>query len=112
MQTKRQARRQRAAVREEKADRQSMETHHIDFSTILDVSALKAECEALAKRGLDKNEERSALLALLKKASLDGREEARRLLIADGSGLNCAHRISWLQDQIITILYDFTVRHV
>jgi len=112
MQTKKQARRQRAAVSEEKADRQSMETHHIDFSTILDVSALKAECEALAKRGLDKNEERSVLLALLKKASQDGREEARQLLMADGSGLNCAHRISWLQDQIITVIYDFTVRHV
>ncbi len=112
MQTKRQARRQRAAVSEEKADRQSMETQHIDFSTILDVSALRAECEALAKRGLDKNEERSALLALLKKASQEGREEARRLLVAQGGGLDCAHRISWLQDQIITVLYDFTVRHV
>ena len=112
MQTRRQARRQRAAVSEEKADRQSMETHHIDYSAILDVSALRAECEALAKRGLDKNEERSLLLALLKKASLEGREEARRALAADGSGLDCAHRISWLQDQIITVLYDFTVRHV
>ncbi|MGV1790299.1 [protein-PII] uridylyltransferase [Rhizobium sp. A37_96] len=112
MQTKRQAPRQGAAVSEQKADRQSMETHHIDFSTILDVSALKAACEALAKRGLDKNEERSALLALLKKASQEGREEARRLLVARGGGLDCAHRISWLQDQIITVLYDFTVRHV
>ncbi|NEI68431.1 [protein-PII] uridylyltransferase [Rhizobium lusitanum] len=112
MQTKRQAPRQGAAVSEQKADRQSMETHHIDFSTILDVSALKVACEALAKRGLDKNEERSALLALLKKASQEGREEARRLLVARGGGLDCAHRISWLQDQIITVLYDFTVRHV
>ncbi len=112
MQTTRQARRRWPAVKEQESGRQSMEMHDIDFPAILDVSALRAECEALAKRHLDKNDERSALLALLKKASLEGREEARRLLAAQGGGLDCAHRISWLQDQIITALYDFTVHHV
>ncbi|WP_267551434.1 [protein-PII] uridylyltransferase [Rhizobium rhizogenes] len=112
MQTKRQARRQRPVVNEQESGRQSMEMHDIDFPAILDVPSLRAECEALAKRNLDKNEERSALLALLKKASQEGREEARRLLAFQGSGLDCAHRISWLQDQIITVIYDFTVQHV
>ncbi|WFU09320.1 [protein-PII] uridylyltransferase [Rhizobium sp. CB3090] len=112
MQTKRQARRQWAAVNEQDPGRPSMVKHEIDFSVILDVSALRAECETLAKRSEDKKDERSALLALLKKASQEGRERARRLLSEDGSGLDCAHRISWLQDQIITVLYDFTVRHV
>ncbi|OCI96945.1 bifunctional uridylyltransferase/uridylyl-removing protein [Rhizobium sp. AC27/96] len=112
MQTKRQARRQWPVVNEQESGRQSMEMHDIDFPAILDVPSLRAECEALAKRNLDKNEERSALLALLKKASQEGREEARRLLAFQGSGLDCAHRISWLQDQIITVIYDFTVQHV
>jgi len=112
MQTKRQARRQWAAVNEQDPGRPSMVTHDIDFSAILDVSALRAECETLVKLHEDKKDERSALLALLKKASQEGREKARRLLSEEGSGLDCAHRISWLQDQIITVLYDFTVRHV
>ena len=112
MQTKRQARQRSAAVNEQESGRQSMEMHDIDFPAILDVASLRAECGALAKRHQDKNEERSALLALLKKASQEGREVARRLLAAQGGGLDCAHRISWLQDQIITVLYDFTVHHV
>ncbi|AYG57896.1 [protein-PII] uridylyltransferase [Rhizobium jaguaris] len=112
MQTKRQARRKWAAVNEQDPGRQSMVTHDIDFSVILDVPALRAECETLAKRHRDDKDQRSALLALLKKASQEGREKARRLLSEDGSGLDCAYRISWLQDQIITVLYDFTVGHV
>jgi [protein-PII] uridylyltransferase len=84
----------------------------IDFSAILDVPTLRGEVDALGKRHGGAKDERPALLALLKKASLDGRESARRLLAQDGSGLRCAERISWLQDQITTILYNFTVDHV
>ncbi|MDE1992909.1 MAG: [protein-PII] uridylyltransferase, partial [Rhizobiaceae bacterium] len=112
MQTKRQARRQWAAVSEQDSGRPSMVMHDIDFSVILDVPALRAECEDIAKRFDDQKEARPALLALLKKASHDGRQVARRLLSEEGGGLDCAHRISWLQDQIISVLYDFTVRHV
>ncbi len=43
---------------------------------------------------------RQALLAELKKAYQQAREQARELLFADGSGLACAARLSRLQDQI------------
>ncbi len=48
----------------------------------------------------------------MKKASSDGRQRARVLLSEDGSGLNCAYRISWLQDQLITVLHDIVVGHM
>ncbi|EJZ22223.1 [protein-PII] uridylyltransferase, partial [Rhizobium sp. Pop5] len=42
----------------------------------------------------------------------EGRQKARAALMADGGGLNCAYRISWLQDQIITVLYNFATAHI
>ncbi len=52
---------------------------------------------------------RSDPLAMLKKASSDGRQKACELLPADAmaAALGCARRISWLQDQIIAVLYEF-----
>ncbi|TCL72201.1 [protein-PII] uridylyltransferase [Rhizobium sp. BK251] len=112
MQMDRHARQQSAAGNEQES-RRRMATTEIDFSEILDVAALRAECEALA-RECSGNPDRlkSTLLAILKKASLEGRQRARDLLSMDGGGLNCAYRISWLQDQIITVLYDVAVTHV
>jgi len=84
-----------------------------DYSAILDIAALKAECEAAAvfHKGhlLDT---RAALLPILKKATADGREAARQKLFEDGSGLACARRISWLQDQMITVVYDIVTTQI
>ncbi|MFA7413054.1 MAG: [protein-PII] uridylyltransferase [Rhizobium sp.] len=84
-----------------------------DFSDILDIAALKAACETVA-RDHDGNllPARAALLPILRRASAEGRETARKLLFEDGSGLKCAQRISWLQDQIITLIFRFVVTHV
>ena len=84
-----------------------------DFSDILDIAALKAAWETVA-RDHDGNllDARAALLPILRKASAEGRETARKLLFEDGSGLKCARRISWLQDQIITMIFRFVVTHV
>jgi [protein-PII] uridylyltransferase len=90
-----------------------MVMHDIDFAGILDVAALKAECQRLVNQhDGDQDGLRRVLLPTLKKASHDGRENARLLLFEDGSGLNCANRISWLQDQLITVLYDVAVDHL
>jgi len=90
-----------------------MATQDIDFSAILDVAALSARCERLvAEHGAGTDEFRRALLAALKKASAEGRERAKALLFEDGSGLNCAYRISLLQDQLITVLHDVVVGHI
>ncbi|PZM12163.1 [protein-PII] uridylyltransferase [Rhizobium tubonense] len=113
MQTKLQVRQQAATGNDQDLSRPRMATNDTDFSDILDVAALRAECEALVEHyGARKDELRNALLAVLKKASQDGREKAKALLFEDGSGLRCAYRISWLQDQLITVLYDFAVQHI
>jgi [protein-PII] uridylyltransferase len=113
MQTKTQARHEEAAASKEDSGRRSMATHDIDFSRILDVDLVRKQCEAIAEANRSRPDVlRADLLAALKKASAQGRERAREMLAEDGSGLNCAHRISWLQDQIIALLYDFSTVHV
>ncbi|MCV3736588.1 [protein-PII] uridylyltransferase [Rhizobium sp. TRM96647] len=82
-------------------------------SGLLDVTALRAKCEFIASANAEQRDRmRQALLAELKKAYQLGREQARELLFADGSGLACAGRLSWLQDQLISIVHDFALNHV
>jgi len=85
----------------------------LDFSNILDVELLQKQCDAVAEANSNRPDLlRADLLAVLKKASAEGRQKARAALLADGGGLNCAYRISWLQDQIITVLYNFATAHI
>jgi [protein-PII] uridylyltransferase len=94
-------------------DRQTMARNDSELSNILDVDALKAACDKIAAtHKSDAGAMRMALLAELRKASQAGREKARELLFEDGGGLACARRISWLQDNLISILYDFVLTHV
>lgn len=82
-------------------------------SGLLDVATLRARCEFIASAHAEyRDRMRAALLAELKSAYQQGREQARELLFSDGSGLACAARLSWLQDQIITVLHDFALNHV
>ncbi|MBW9051973.1 [protein-PII] uridylyltransferase [Rhizobium mesosinicum] len=112
MQIKQEARHEQAARTEEITAR-PMVTHDIDFSEILDVELLQGQCDAIAEANRNRPDMlRNDLLAALKKASVEGRKKARELLDAQGGGLDCAHRISWLQDQIITALYNFATAHV
>ncbi|EJJ30291.1 [protein-PII] uridylyltransferase [Rhizobium sp. CF142] len=112
MQIKQEARHEQATRTEEVPPR-PMATHDIDFSEILDVELLQGQCDAIAEANRNRPDVlRNDLLAALKKASVEGRKKARELLDAQGGGLDCAHRISWLQDQIITILYNFATAHV
>ncbi|MEM7068836.1 MAG: [protein-PII] uridylyltransferase [Pseudomonadota bacterium] len=55
---------------------------------------------------------RAEVLKILKNASKAGREKARDQLFSDGDGTACAWRISYVQDEIIRIIYDFAVTHV
>lgn len=85
----------------------------LDFSSILDVELLQKQCDAVAEANRNRPDIlRADLLAVLKKASTEGRQKARTALMADGGGLNCAYRISWLQDQIIAALYNFATAHI
>jgi [protein-PII] uridylyltransferase len=83
------------------------------FDDLLDIDALKASCKTIAEAGCGNMlETRSKLLPILKKASADAREQARLKLFEDGSGMNCANRISWIQDQLISVIFDFACIHV
>jgi [protein-PII] uridylyltransferase len=109
MQTKRDA----VAPREQEAAPRMATTNDIAFSEILDPAYLRSLCEAVAEANKTRPDVmRSDLLATLKKASSEGRQKARELLSADGSGLNCARRISWVQDQVISALYEFAMAHI
>ena len=111
MQTKREA--DAVAPREQEAALRMAMTNTIDFSDILDTAYLRQMCDGVAETSRNRPDVmRSDLLAILKKASSEGRDKARELLSVDGSGLNCARRISWLQDQIITVLYGFATAYV
>ncbi|UTS91733.1 [protein-PII] uridylyltransferase [Rhizobium anhuiense] len=112
MQTKQAAGRE-PAVRHEQETAPATAMRDLDFSNILDVELLQKQCDAVAEANSNRPDLlRADLLAVLKKASAEGRQKARAALLADGGGLNCAYRISWLQDQIITVLYNFATAHI
>jgi len=72
------------------------------YPEILDVQTFAAGMEAIAnEHQSDRDVRRTALLAYLKDVSQEGRAKAREILNRDGSGMGCARRISWLEDQII-----------
>ncbi|WP_416796431.1 [protein-PII] uridylyltransferase [Ciceribacter azotifigens] len=84
-----------------------MTTSDLDLSEILDVAALTEECGNAVRANSGKLlEMRSALLPILRAASTQGRERVKAQLFGDGSGIRCAQRLSWLQDRIITIIFD------
>lgn len=95
------------------APRHFMGRHETSFPEILDVAALRAKCDFIASAHAEQREPmRQALLAAFKQANLAGRAKARELLSGDGGGILCAERISWLQDQLITVLHDFVLNEV
>ena len=90
-----------------------MASKDLDFSAILDVAALKHQCDLVFQGdGKRVSDVRSDLLPIFKKASSDGRQMARDLLDSEGGGIDCARRISWLQDRLIEVLYDLACQYV
>lgn len=84
-----------------------------DKAAILDISTLTAQCRSVfGEEGRRVMDTRNDLLPILRKASSDGRSVIRKMLDADGRGLDCAWRLSWLQDSIIQVLYDVTCEFV
>jgi [protein-PII] uridylyltransferase len=57
-------------------------------------------------------EARPAVLDKLKQLLRDARTEAERQLAADGNGRRCAEGLSEFQDELIRLVYDYTVANV
>jgi len=55
---------------------------------------------------------RAKVLEILKSANAEGRQKAEAQLCADGDGRKCARQISRLQDDLITLIYNFAITHV
>ena len=78
-----------------------------------DPVALRAELTAIFR---DHDEEaqsaRNPIAARLKQLVKDARNDARLQLESDGNGRRCAAGLSKFQDELVHLIYDYTVAHV
>ena len=82
---------------------------------LIDVVATHAKMmQIVSEHGGDASDfkTRSVVLQLLKDTMKEGRDRAETLLREDGLGIFCAIRLSYLQDQIISLIYRFAVENV
>src|SRR5438105_1668103 len=80
---------------------------------LFDAAAVTAELEALVGgHSGDQRDLRAALARRFKSALLEGRAIAERLLIEDRHGRRCAERLSFMQDEIIRVLFAFVAKHL
>ncbi len=79
---------------------------------IIDRRALLAEFEAAVAQQSDAGPRRARVLGLLKEALKAGRAEARARLEAGRGGRACAEELSYLVDQLIRCVHDYTVGHI
>ncbi len=80
-------------------------------SVLIDSAALSAELASLAEQNAGRERElRTAVAQRLKSVLTQGRHAAEESLLADRHGRACAEQLCAMQDEIIRILYDLTVR--
>ena len=78
-----------------------------------DRSRIRAELTAIVRaHGGQVANARSDVLARLAQLVAQAYAEAERQLQSDGRGRACAARLSLFQDELIHLIYDFTVAHV
>jgi len=84
-----------------------------DRRVIIDRRRLAAELNGMAAAVWDPNERKVELLKALRAALGHGRAEIRRRMLADEArGVELAASIAFLTDQLIRLLYDFTIEHL
>jgi [protein-PII] uridylyltransferase len=81
-------------------------------SEVFDSAALRRALTTLAQSERDPAKLKAAALAKLKQTLGDTRAEVKAKFEAGGEGLSAAQTLSRVQDQMIAVLYDFTVKHV
>jgi [protein-PII] uridylyltransferase len=80
---------------------------------IIDRNALATALEELAPaHGVDIKTTRPKVLELLKSVLANARNAAEKMLLEDGSGMACTHRICGLVDAIIINLYIFALKNI
>jgi [protein-PII] uridylyltransferase len=76
----------------------------------MSVASARSELARVASAGGDDIARRAGVVAILKRFLDDGRRLAEEQLKLTGKGLDCAASLSALQDQVIELLYDVTIR--
>ncbi len=83
------------------------------YPPLYDASKLEKDMQDLIhEHGSDQNSLRSAILDYLKDLKNEAYDKAEKLLIDTGDGTGCAEALSIFQDQLIGVLYDFTVKNI
>ncbi len=85
----------------------------LKISDLFDADRVRDTLTALYKDyGSDTAGLRAAALATLKTAMADARTRTEVILMDDGHGLDCARRLSAIQDALIQVIYEFAVTHI
>src|SRR6201746_840375 len=78
-----------------------------------DTARITAAVDALAAKHAGREDVfRSAITQLLKAEMMEARAVAQAILLKDRHGRHCAERLSFVQDEIIRILYAAATRHL
>lgn len=80
-------------------------------SPYFDPTALRAELTSLFNEH-GANDARGFVVSRLKELVKESRLQARRTLEKDGNGRRCAEGLAKFQDELIRLIYDYTVHHV
>ncbi len=85
-----------------------------NFEGLIDSDDLRRRLTALVADGSDGGnpQVRSKVLAILKETRTQARAIVQERLLADRRGVLCAERLSFVQDELIRVIYDFAVAHV
>ena len=81
-------------------------------ASLFDSDAIAMRMDEIAGNNPKAATVRPALLQLLKDAVKQGRLEAQARLDRDGRGIQCAMHLSFIQDELIRLLYRFAVKHL
>ena len=80
---------------------------------LIDVRAITADLEKLAKAHTGNERDLRSLVAQkLKVALIEGRAKAEQLLLTDRHGRRCAERLCKIEDEVIRILFEFARKHL
>ncbi len=89
-----------------------MDTMVFPSAPYFDAGAARVELTALHDAHGDASEARPAVLQRLKALVAAARAGAKAGLAADNNGRRCAAGLSLFQDELIRLIYDYTVAHV
>ena len=89
-----------------------MDTSTFIAAPYFDPQALRVELTAMYNDAGSASDARARVVERLKGLVKTGRAEARRALEADRKGRKCAEGLARLQDELIGLIFDYTVTHV